>query len=214
MDSTGPQRQLRLMRTLRATAVGCGLLAPLATVATVYADMVFLLGALTLPGWVVGLALSALAAVSFIAVAALHAYGGKSLPAEERGAHLLTGRWRSVMAMGSAFSAMSVTGAFLIILTANHVIVSTDYVRLAPSGPHRCQVVARETSLWLGGGGALYAVNRWGVGRKTGDYSSDDGLHPFSTSGYVLTWHGDSASVEFNLHSIDGAWPSPQTVNC
>jgi hypothetical protein len=198
-----------------AAAMGCGLLAPVATFTTMNRDLILVIAGLTLPAWIDGAAILALSGVLFFSMITLHAHEVRDLPAGEDHAGPMTGRLVSVMAMASTFVVMGITAVFLLVaLLAHFFYGDNDYVSLEPSGPHGCHVVVHETSFMMAGGGTLYAVNRWGLGRETGRYSSDDGSHPFTESGYHLTWHGDSATVTFDLDPGNPAWPSPQIVRC
>jgi hypothetical protein len=215
MSTSLSLRKRRLMRMMGAAAMGCGLLAPLATLATMHRDMILVIAGLTLPAWIDGVAILALSGALFMGMISLHAHEVRDLPAGEQHARPMAGRTVSAMAMTSTFVVMGLTAGFLLLaLLAHFFFGDNDYVSLEPSGSHGCRVVVHETSFLMGGSGTLYAVDRWGLGRETGRYTSDDGSHPFTESGYDLTWHRDSATVTFDLDPANPAWPSPQTVRC
>lgn len=154
-------------------AIVCCLLLGVLVVMASWTGWIFVIGSYIVRAWMLS---SALLVVALILL---------RLRAKARGGSV---GWLRSLVLALLLAA---AGAGSAVDVAANMVMDTEYFVLNPYGPDGCRVVARESSFLMGGSGEAYAVNAFGIGRRVGQWSVDNGGRPIEAGSYTMKWASD-----------------------
>ncbi|ALV47125.1 hypothetical protein MB46_18155 [Arthrobacter alpinus] len=179
------QRKPSIILRMDWAIVCCLLLGALVVMAS-WTGWIFVIGSYIVRAWMLSSAL-------FVAALIL-----LRLRAKARGG---SGGWLRSLVLALL---IAVVGAGSAIGMAGDIVMDTENFVLNPYGPDGCRVVARESSFLMSGSGEAYAVNVFGIGRRVGQWSVDDGGRPIEAGSYAMKWASDGGVLRvFGAYKSD-----------
>lgn len=187
---------------VRFASALCSLVALLLVVLG-WSGLIFVLGALVLPPWLVGAGLCGVSVVLSVVNRRL-ALGEDDQEASPGSHHTaLVRRVTTTLAVGGCVF------AFL-----GDAAVGATYTVLEPSASNGCRAVARESSFLMAGGGQVYSVHPVGVGWRAGSWTADDGIRPIGEGQYELSWGVGGGVLLVQGDGHNPVYPSLHEVTC
>lgn len=155
------------------------------------------------PGWGLGLVLLAVALLLL-----WYPRSGRVPAADEASvARRTVPRWVRVVATG-------VTVVSVGLAIAGDLTFGADYRVLPAEASADCRVVTRERSFLMAGGGDVYTVRGFGVGRRTGSWTADDGYRPVGAGTYDLALGLGGGTLTVRGTPSDPVVPADHTIDC
>lgn len=96
------------------------------------------------------------------------------------------GTRNSVMRSCTSILVVAILGAGCALVALGDI--GTRSSILEPQGPDGCRAVARESHFLGSGGGEVYAVNQFGIGRSAGKWVGNNEYRPVEAGKYTLNW--------------------------